>query len=189
MWLKMNRIKPPRPDSRNRQRGSIAVEFALLLPVFMLMITGGFELSRYILIDQRVNSTTATIGDLVARLDNTATDALMNDILTSPVQEMYPYNFSQNGLIVVSFVNRTNNVNKITWQRRTGNASGISKVGSSGGTAALPAGLTLSNNESVVLTEFIYKYTPALYSDVVDPQTLYVLSAHRPRLVTIIPLT
>jgi hypothetical protein len=42
------RHRQPRPTSRRRQRGLAAVELALITPLMMLIVMGGYDLYRYV---------------------------------------------------------------------------------------------------------------------------------------------
>lgn len=48
-------------------RGAVAVEFALIAPVLLLMLLGAVEITRAVSIDSRLTSISSTIADLVAR--------------------------------------------------------------------------------------------------------------------------
>ena len=49
------------------QRAVSAVEFALILPIMLLLLFGGVELGDALTIDRKVTHVTSTISDLVAQ--------------------------------------------------------------------------------------------------------------------------
>lgn len=63
---------------RNKS-GVAAVEFALLLPILLLLYLGVTEASRAITYDKRLVTATAAMGDLVARIDGNTTEAELDD--------------------------------------------------------------------------------------------------------------
>ena len=64
---------------RYNQDGVSALEFALIAPVLILIYLGAVELSLLMRIDRRVTSTSASLGDLTARLA-TVTDDDMSEM-------------------------------------------------------------------------------------------------------------
>ena len=71
-------------------RGVAAVEFALLLPILMLLYFGVVELTQGIMAQQRTSHVAATVGDLVSQ-SSTLSSADVADILSVGGEVMYPY--------------------------------------------------------------------------------------------------
>ncbi len=65
---------------RNAEGGISAVEFALIAPLMVLIYCGCIELSFMMVLDRKVTSSAATLGDLVARA-STVTDDDLEDII------------------------------------------------------------------------------------------------------------
>ena len=49
------------------ERGIAAVEFALILPIMLVLWLGGVEVTGALSVDRRLNNLASSIGDLVAR--------------------------------------------------------------------------------------------------------------------------
>ncbi len=49
--------------------GNVAVEFALALPVLMLLMLGSAEMARFVILHQKVDRVATTTSDLVARAE------------------------------------------------------------------------------------------------------------------------
>ncbi|WP_332701575.1 TadE/TadG family type IV pilus assembly protein [Devosia sp.] len=73
------------------EEGTAAVEFALILPIMLLVYIGSVEASALISMDRRVQSVAGTLGDLVARADTTISAAALTDYFRAAEGIMTPY--------------------------------------------------------------------------------------------------
>jgi len=154
-------------------RGVALVEFAMVLPVLMLLTAGSFEVARYALIMQKLDRIVATLSDLVARSgDEVLTATEVSNILDSALFMAQPFDFSANSVLILTSVQgRALQPPEILSQRKHGSITGVtSAVGSTiGGNAILPtafadagSGETLSDGETLIIAEAIYEYSPYL---------------------------
>ena len=51
------------------RRGALAVEAAMAVPVLAVLLLGGVEVTRFVLLNQKLERTSATVADLVSRSD------------------------------------------------------------------------------------------------------------------------
>ena len=49
------------------RRGALAVEAAMAVPVLAVLLLGGVEVTRFVLLNQKLERTSATVADLVSR--------------------------------------------------------------------------------------------------------------------------
>jgi len=162
-------------------------EFALSAPVLALLLLGSVEVTRYVLITQKVEKTAITISDLAAQETTAKTSILNNDLIASQ-QVMLPYNFNNNGFVIISSVTQTGaqtaaNPPIINWQYAGGGTMvETSQIGTVGQKATLPAGFTLNDKDNIIVTEVYYKFTPLLNNIILGPTNLYRMALFRPRL-------
>jgi len=143
------------------------LEFALLLPMLMMMTLGSFEVGRYALLTQKLDRISATMADLVARAEALSADEVDN-LFNSTDFLAQPFDFSTSGMVVVtSVVGRAGQEPLIIGQRARGTITGVSsKIGSNGGAALLPTvftdvgGQTLADGEGVIVSEVFFSYSP-----------------------------
>lgn len=76
---------------RVAEAGTAAVEFALILPIMLLVYIGSVEASAVISMDRRVQSVAGTLGDLVARADTNISAATLTDYFRAAGGIMTPY--------------------------------------------------------------------------------------------------
>jgi Flp pilus assembly protein TadG len=155
------------------------VEFALVLPVLLILYMGTIEVSDLIAVDRRVNVISGTVGDLVARTDGAVTTSTLDDYFGAASGIIVPYKTT--GLKqVVTFlsVHATTGVATVSWSR--GYNGGTKKT--TGTTYALPASMVdISKGKWVVMSETSYSYKPMLGWVVKTAINLRRISYYMPR--------
>lgn len=170
----------------SNEKANVAVEFALALPVLLLMLLASAELGRFVLLHQKVDRVAVTISDLVARAE-TISESELDDIFNAATQVAEPFDLSSRGRVVVSSViNADGEGATIAWQRGGGGSfTASSEIGSEGGTASLPADFDIREGETAIISEVFFDFEPFLSSLIVASQVLYRRAHHRPRLGTL----
>jgi Flp pilus assembly protein TadG len=170
---------------RNTEDGIAYVEFAVCLPFLLALFLGSVEVTRYILVAQKVEKSAVTISDVVAQSE-TITATQLNLLTTAVGEVMKPYSFDTNGYVIITSVTKTGtNAPTINWQYRGGGSwTQNSLVGTGQGfTATLPNGLTLNDRDTVIIAEVYYNFQPMLeIGDVVEAARLYKIAVFKPRL-------
>jgi len=176
-------------DVVDNQEGIAAVEFALCLTILLLFFLGSVELTRYILIVQKVEGIAAAVADVTTQADpNSAplTVSTMSQLLGAAQDMMNPYAFGASGFIIVSDVTQAGANNPVVnWQYcgAGGTLSATSRIGTHNGVAAtLPSGFSMVAGEEVVIAEVFYNFTPITVQNIVSSATLYRTAVYMPRL-------
>lgn len=145
--------------------GSIAVEFALALPVLVAASMSALDVTDYILAHQKMERVAIAAADLVAQAEDITTGDLAN-IWIGLQATATPHPLSTRGRVIITSVSRhaTNGTNIINWQRSYGTLAATSAVGTTPGTvASIPANMISSSaNYTLVVAETFYDYTPRL---------------------------
>ena len=153
-----------------------AVEMALIFPVFMLFLMGCFEVTRLVIINQKMARASASMADLVAQADDPLTQAQLNDLYSAAQNLMAPYDRQDNGRVIVSsLINPANAAQPtITWQRfSSGTFSAVSHFGVQGAQAAnLPVGLVVRPEDNVIVAEVFYFYSP-IFANILYTGTVF----------------
>ena len=166
------------------ERGVAAIEFALVLPIMALLLLGCFEVPRFVMVYQKIARTSSGVADLVAQADDPITSAQMTDVFSASKMMMQPYDVAANGVVIVSSINNPTGGTgvKITWQRRNGTVTTLSKLGIQGATPVnVPAGLTPALDEELLTAEVYFNYTPIFKTQIYQGSQLYLISYTRPR--------
>jgi Flp pilus assembly protein TadG len=180
-FLKMRRLR----GFARADQGATAVEFALVLPIVLLIMLGCFEVPRFVMVYQKISRTSASVADLVAQADEPITGDQLHDIFAAAKLLMEPYDVVANGSIYVSSINNPSGgpgVARVTWQKNNdGAVAPGSRIGNEGAAPALPAGLSPITNEEVLAAEVFFNYTPVFANLIYNGTQLYRVSYTRPR--------
>lgn len=152
------------------ERGFAAAEFALWLPLILLILFGCFEATRYIMIHQKLDRAATQVADLVSQAD-ALTEGQLADIYNAAIAQMQPYDIETQGEIIVTSVFRTGGDDMVVWQRNHGSA-GSSQVGAEGGPASLPNNFSLTDNENTIVAEVLYNYEPVFFGSLAGMRNL-----------------
>lgn len=161
------------------REGVAAVEFALVLPVMMLLYVGSIELSDLISVDRRITVMAGTVGDLAARADGIIYESELNDYFNAAEEIMTPYKIAGlKQLITCVLVNAAGTTATVKWSKQSGGAT-VKTVGS---TITLPAEIrVISKGKYVIVSETSYAYTPLLGIVFQSAVNLYRQNFHLPR--------
>jgi hypothetical protein len=186
--MKMSRFVPMQflTGFRQRQEGVAFIEFAIALPFLLILLLGGIEVTRYVLIVQKVEKAASTISDVVAQASALSQNDLDN-IITAGGQVMEPYSFGSNGYVIISSVTQVgtpagDNPPIIKWQYGGGGTwVQPSQIGTTGGVASLPSGLALNDADNIIIAEVFYNYQPMLVNNIISSGSIYRMSLYKPR--------
>ncbi len=165
------------------RRGTLAIELAVVAPVVIGLLLSGVEVTRYVLLNQKIERTSATMADLVSQSETLSEGGLVN-LFAATAYVMDPFDLAADGQLVVSSISGDDDDDdeaRINWQRSFGGGSGGSAFGVEGGTANLPAGFVVRDNETVVVAEVFYDYVPAFMGTQLVARSLYSYAVFRPR--------
>jgi Flp pilus assembly protein TadG len=170
------------------RQGIAVVEFALALPVLMTLFYGVIEITRYILIAQKVEKLAHSVADVTAQ-SQTVSLASLDQVMAAASDIMSPYNLSTNGRIIVSSLYRAAGVAgaSVSW-RYTGGGSltAASNLGALGTTPSMPAGFTFEERENVIAAEVFYQFSPLISNQFFGTTTIYRVAFYKPRLGALI---
>ena len=158
-----------------------ALEFAIILPFMLITLIGLFDVSELIFCNNKMNRTAQDINNIVTR--GPLTQAQLNSMLQASVLIAQPFDFTQNGNVVVTAVGVPDTPagakTQVLWQSSYPGGAGGSQVSA----ASVPSGITLSAGQAVIFTEVFYTFTPLLpgYILPTTPQSIYAVAVAIPR--------
>ena len=80
------------------ERGVSAVEFALVLPVLLLLSLGSVEVARFTLLGLKLQHAATTLADLASR-DEVLTAATLDDLFNAAERIAAPFDLATDGVL------------------------------------------------------------------------------------------
>ncbi|WP_235506502.1 TadE/TadG family type IV pilus assembly protein [Altererythrobacter sp. Root672] len=156
---------------RRDQRGVAFVEFALSLPLLLILMGSGLELANYVIATKQIGELAAMVSDNASRMGSQSglrnkpiSEADINDVFIGADLQAGPLDIDKNARIILSSLQRDDDGSqKIVWQRCFGEQDDASAYGVEGATIASgmgPAGaeVTAAPNTAVMVVEVVYRY-------------------------------
>lgn len=166
-------------------RGAAIVEFGLALPVLMLMFYGCIEITRFILITQKVEKLAHTVADATAQ-SKAVSNAALAQLLEATTNIMEPFdNGAQNRTLISSLYRPpgSSSVANVNWRYAGGGSlAATSRLGEVGTVPVMPAGFTFNERENVIAAEVFYQFTPLIAPDLVGETVVYRVAFYKPRM-------
>ncbi len=116
-------------------KGLALVEFALCLPLLLVLFFGTFELARFILIMQKVERTAYSLASIVSQYQPAGTAGaavedmisvanMTNNVFPQVINMMIPYNDAAGLRTIVTSVSNRNTGKRINWQIASADTNG-----------------------------------------------------------------
>lgn len=188
-WCAMNRSR--RADLGADRRGLAAVEFALVAPVLLLVALALADLVVLMRAAWRMERAAGEVANVLAQLDalREADFPVLYDIANRIAS---PYALDRQGAaIMITGLSGQANGATVSWRRRAGDTSFISRFGASG-PPVLPVGFTLPAGQTAVAVETYVRVRPWILGEAILGRGTTVMAGFglfRPRLSTLAAIT
>ncbi len=147
--------RSPFPGFIRDRRGVIAVEFALVAPLALLLLYGEYTLCDAMSAKRKLTIAGHTVADLVARQSSVSSTS-MSTLMNAAAQIAAPYNISNMTIVVSELTTNSSGRTSVTWSSAL-NTTPMT----TGAQVTLPTGLA-QNNTSLIYSQASYSYTPML---------------------------
>lgn len=164
-------------------KGIAVAEFAFMLPLLLMILLGGVEMARSIIIHQKIDRIALTMANLVAQ-SQTISLVELEQLLDGVAPLARPIDFAPDGVVVISsVVKHAGDSMRVSWQYRdAGSNVSVSRVGLEGQVAVMPPGFTIADNEVAIVAEVFYRFEPLMLTGVLEETEFYKVAVFKPRL-------
>jgi Flp pilus assembly protein TadG len=173
-----------------QESGLAAVEFALILPIMVVLWFGGVELTQGLSVDRHLNNLASSIGDLVSR-SKIVTNDNIDQIFDVAPGAMYPYCKTETactsaglGMRITAVDMNSAGTATVAWSRAQGTTAYADGAAMN---SIVPATLRVPDTQ-IIVAEAYYTYRPAIGYVVTGNVALNDRMFFVPRLVTKIQL-
>jgi Flp pilus assembly protein TadG len=167
---------------RRDQRGTAAVEFALIAPIMITIYFGLVETCEAVLAERKADHVASAVGDLVAQSTGVSTSDLA-DIFAIGNTIMSPFSTTTLQMRVTSLTPNGAGNPAVTWSYGAGGLGALS----AGTVKTLP--ITVGSGDSVIMSEVTYQYNSPLKYILPNALTFNEVYYLRPRQVSQISCT
>lgn len=141
---------------RDDTRGLSAVEFAVIVPMMLVLFFGLVEISNGVAADRKVTLTARALSDLISQAV-TVTDSDISESFSASKGVMSPFDTSTIKSVVSEVKIDANGVAKIAWSKANANAT----KRATDSAVTLPANLNVPNTY-LIWSEVSYTYKPSV---------------------------
>jgi Flp pilus assembly protein TadG len=188
IWLRLRRCAAEMLADRS---GIAATEFAVIVPIMLVMFFGTVEFSSGVAVSRKVTLVARTLSDLTSQTMNAVTDTDVKNFFSASASILTPYVVTPTDPTLSEIYVDANKIAKIQWSKSATIAmvSGApqatlkNSARSKGDvvTGTVPAALLVADTY-LIFSEVTYKYTPAVgYVMAKAGVTLKDVSYTRPR--------
>lgn len=139
-------------------RGASLAEFAVILPVVLLLLLGIIDMGRMLYAHQVLNDLSREAANLVSR------GSTVDAAFAAASFDEGPVSVAENGIMIVSTIRRRSSGDATPWvvdQQQRGAVSSIaSRVGSKGRAASIPNVRALDAGVTIIAVELMHGFQP-----------------------------
>lgn len=157
--------------------GATAVEFALILPILLMIYVGMVQVCQGFMADKRAGHAAAIVGDMIAQ-NATLNASQVENVLAAGGRIMRPFAV-ENLTIRVTSVDQASGTPKVVWSQTGGGGDALPPL-SKGAEVELPAHL-LAGGGPVIVTESRYAYKPLFKLEKLAVPAISHTTYHPPR--------
>jgi Flp pilus assembly protein TadG len=184
IWLAARRAARDLAQDRN---GLAATEFAVIVPMMLVMFFGTVEFSSAVAVDRKVTLIARTLSDLTSQALSSVDDLYLQNVFTASIAIIAPYGPTPTKAQITEIYVDSNKVAKVQWSKAATISTGATQATlatsthNAGDVITIPPELQVAKTY-LILSEVSYVYTPTIgYVMTPGGVTLSDIAYTRPR--------
>jgi Flp pilus assembly protein TadG len=183
LWFAARRAARDLARDRN---GLAATEFAVIVPMMLVMFFGTVEFSSAVAVDRKVTLIARTLSDLTSQALSSVDDPYLQNVFTASIAIVAPYDATQTTAQITEIYVDSNKVAKVQWSKGAtiSTAATQATLGTSthnaGDVITIPPELQVAKTY-LILSEVSYTYKPTIGYVMKSSVTLSDIAYTRPR--------
>jgi Flp pilus assembly protein TadG len=170
-----------RSSFRKDLRGAAAVEFAMVMPMLMILYLGGFAISQAASTWRKLSDTTSQLANVAAQYTTMQSNDAQG-VMAAAAQIMAPYSTSNLSEVLTLVGVSAGGSATVTWSQAYNGGTALSQ----GAAVSLPTNM-LQPGMSVVWVQTTYSYNPVVGANYVPAITMHDQIYSAPRSSPSIP--
>jgi Flp pilus assembly protein TadG len=156
---------------RNETGGLAATEFAMIVPLMLVMFFGTVEICSGVAIDRKITLVARTLSDLISQYSNgtAMTDSDLKNAFAASYGILTPYDVAPVSATITELYVNPSSVAKVQWSKsatvsQSGSTVSVALTSSGytqGQTLTIPSALLVANSY-LILSEVNYTYKPTI---------------------------
>ena len=173
-------------DLARDRKGLAATEFAMIVPMMLVMFFGTVEFSSAVAVDRKVTLIARTLSDLTSQALLSVDDTYLQNVFTASISVMSPYGPTPTKAQITEIYVDANKVARVQWSKAAtiGTAAQQATLGASthsaGDVLTIPTELQVPKTY-LIFSEVSYVYTPTIGYVMKSAVTLSDVAYTRPR--------
>jgi Flp pilus assembly protein TadG len=177
----MRRLGPWRRFGADR-RGVAAVEFALVVPIVIVVYVTGFEIAQAATVYRKLTDTTVQLANVTAQY-TTMTSTDVANVTHASAQIMAPYSATNLSIVLSEVTTDSKGAATVTWSQQY-----QGKALATGASVTMPTGFQAANT-NYVMVQTTYSYSPTFGTSLIGPIAMSNKIFMLPRSSSSIPCT
>jgi Flp pilus assembly protein TadG len=180
----LSKLEKNRRSFAHEDRGVTLIEFALVLPLMLLLFVGMVEFGEVFTLTRKLSTAASTVSDLVSQQTAVTTDDL-NDIAMIANEIIGPYDAGPLSIVIVSVVADADNNTTVAWSHPASAYAAGAAYTLPNNNSADPNARMTEPNSSIIVAEAEYAFTPTV-GNFLGTFTITQQAYFRPRFSTLV---
>jgi Flp pilus assembly protein TadG len=164
------------------RRGVAAIEFALVVPMVIVVYVTGFEIAQAATVYRKLTDTTVQLANVAAQYTGMSSGDV-STVMSASAQIMAPYSTTNLAIVLSEVTTNASGAGSVTWSK-TYQGTALA----TGAAVTMPTGFQAANT-NYIMVQTTYSYSPTFGTSLIGPIAMSNKIFMLPRSSSSIPFT